>query len=159
VLVSAPDIPAPQHGRTVVLRGALAPEDAVRVQGGAVRDAGDVERVPGVCADDTGDVRAVAGALVERVRVRDWRVVARVRVPDEVVPALDLAAGAEAAAEERVRVVRAGVDDADLDSSANKALGVQLVDARQLVRRLGVGWDGGRGRRGDDGQCDRPARA
>ncbi|TKW53513.1 hypothetical protein CTA1_12412 [Colletotrichum tanaceti] len=91
----------------------------------------------GLGGDDAGNVGAVAAA-VHGVRVGEVVVEAVVGVADEVGAVADEALRAEAAAEGRVEVVDAGVDDGDLDALAGDAVAVQPVDLGLDVGREGV---------------------
>ncbi|TLD15235.1 hypothetical protein PspLS_10635 [Pyricularia sp. CBS 133598] len=123
-----------------LLVGAAKAKDLVRVEGRFGRHA--LQPVA-VASNDASHVRAVTLSVL-RIVVGHLGVAGKgpVRVADEIVAALDLAALAEAAAEVGVCVVDSSVHHADLDALAEDALRLHLVDARhvvdEVVRRGGV---------------------
>lgn len=82
---------------------------------------------------------AVAKAIIEWVTVRDWSAGAIKGIAHEICPILHKTARAKAATKGGVRVVDAGVHNADAEALAGKSLGAELVDLRQDMRRPGVG--------------------
>lgn len=92
----------------------------------------------GLLTDDAGNMSTMAIASVIRVAIWNWGVGAIVCIANKVKTVGNLAARTKASTQGGVRIVDAGVDDADADTLSGDTSFVELVYACHDVDGLGT---------------------